>query len=142
MSIAATLTACAALLLSVAAQAEEKKADPVGTWTWTAPAGRQGGTERTNTLTFKKEGEKLVGTISAPGRGGQPMEMKVDDAKVTGDEISFSTTREGQNGKIVTKYTGKLSGDSIKGKVSIDRGDGNPAASRDWEAKRAAAAKM
>ena len=135
-----TLAGCAALMLSVVAQAEEKKADPVGTWTWTQP-GRQGGADRTNTLVFKKEGDKLVGTLSAPGRGGQATEVKVDDVKVMGDDLSFSVARETQAGKITSKYNGKISGDSIKGKVEIDRGDGNAAASRDWEAKRQAAAK-
>jgi hypothetical protein len=134
------LAACAALVLSVAAQAEEKKADPVGTWTWTMP-GRQGGPDRTNTLTFKKEGDKLVGSLSAPGRGGQAAEVKIEDAKVTGDELTFSVTRETQAGKFVSKYNGKISGDSIKGKVEVDRGDGNAPVSRDWEAKRQAAAK-
>jgi len=139
LSTALTLAACATLMLSATARAEEKKADLVGTWSWTQP-GRQGGADRTNTLTFKKEGEKLVGTLSTPGRGGgAPVEVKIDDAKLAGDDVSFSVTRETQNGKIVSKYTGKLSGDSIKGKVETDRGDGSAPTPRDWVATRQAA---
>ena len=138
LSTVLTLAACATLMLSTAARAEEKKADLVGTWTWTQP-GRQGGADRTNSLTFKKEGDKLVGTLSAPGRGGAPTEVKIDDAKLMGDDVSFSVTRETQNGKIVSKYTGKLAGDTIKGKVEVDRGDGSAPTPRDWEAKRQAA---
>jgi hypothetical protein len=83
---------------------------------------------------------KLVGTLQAPGRGGQSTETKIEDAKVTGDELTFSVTRETQAAKIVMKYTGKIAGDTIKGKVATTR-DGEAGPERDWEAKRAAAAK-
>ena len=82
-------------------------------------------------LKLKVEGEKLSGTIS--GRGG---ETAIAEAKLKGDEISFQVTREFQGNKMTQKYNGKISGDSIKGKMEFER-DGQPQ-SRDWEAKREA----
>ena len=48
-------------------------------------------------------------------------------------------TREFNGNKFTTKYAGKISGDTIKGKAESER-DGQ-ARSRDWEAKREAAKK-
>jgi hypothetical protein len=126
---------CAILALGVVTQvqAEDKKADHSGTWTWTMP-GRNGGPERKITLKLKTEGDKLTGTLSAPGRGGQASDTAIADAKLKGDEISFTVTREVNNNKFTSKYNGKISGDSIKGKIETER-DGQTN-SRDWEAKR------
>src|SRR6266508_1244425 len=125
--------ACAILALGAVAQAQDKKADPTGTWTWSQP-GRSGGPDRKSTLKLKVEGDKVTGTLSAPGRGGQSTDTAIESGKVSGDEISFTVTREFNGNKLVAKYTGKLSGDSIKGKIETERG-GNTR-STDWEAKR------
>src|SRR5213594_1766431 len=104
--------------------AEDKKADPTGTWTWSTP-GRNGGEARKSTLKIKSEGEKLVGTIATPGRqGAEPRETPVENLKVKGDEITFNVVREVQGNKFTAKYAGKISGDTIKGKVETER-DGN-----------------
>ncbi|PYK62802.1 MAG: hypothetical protein DME21_05160 [Verrucomicrobia bacterium] len=114
-------------------QAQDKKADPTGTWTWTTP-GRNGGPDRKSTLKLKVEGDKLTGTLSAPGRGGQSNDSAIADGKLKGDEISFTVIREFGGNKITAKYNGKISDDSIKGKIETERnGQTN---SRDWEAKR------
>ena len=67
----ATILAGAILMMGVLvpARAEDKKVDPTGTYTWTMP-GRNGGPDRTNTLVLKLDGDKLTGTLAAPGRGG------------------------------------------------------------------------
>ena len=124
--------ACAVLALGAVAQAQDKKADPTGTWTWSAP-GRNGGPERKSTLKLKLEGDKVTGTLSAPGRGGQTSDVAISDGKLKGDEISFAVTREVGGNKITAKYNGKISGDSIKGKMETGREGQTP---RDWEAKR------
>lgn len=127
------LSACLILMLGLTAQAQDKKADPTGTWTWTTP-GRDGGPERKSTLTLKLDGEKLTGKISAPGRQGQAAETEISEGNVKGDEISFKVTREFQGNKFTAKYNGKVSGDAIKGKIETERnGQTN---SRNWEAKR------
>jgi hypothetical protein len=127
------IAACAVLALGPVAsiRADDKKAD--GTWTWTVP-GRQGGPDRKNTLKLKVDGDKVTGTVSSPGRQGQATDTAIEDGKLKGDEISFTVTREFNNNKIVAKYNGKISGDTIKGKVETER-NGNTQ-SRDWEAKR------
>jgi hypothetical protein len=119
--------ACLALLITL--NINVQAADVNGTWTWTTP-GRNGGAERKSVLKLKTEGDKLTGTIN-----GRQEDIKITDGKVTGDEVSFKVSRSGQNGNTFTqKYTGKVSGDSIKGKVTFDRNGEEQ--SRDWEAKR------
>src|SRR5262245_50407568 len=102
-----------ALTCAVTASAADKN-DPTGTWTWTMP-GRDGQT-RTVTLKLKLEGEKLTGSMA--GRNG---DTAIEEAKIKGDEISFQVTREFNNNKVTTKYAGKISGDSIKGKAEFQR---------------------
>src|SRR5216117_1957130 len=125
--------ACAILALGAVAQAQDKKADPTGTWTWSTP-GRNGSPDRKYTLKLKLEGDKVTGTLSAPGRGGQSSDVEISEGKLKGDEISFAVTREVQGNKFTAKYNGKLSGDSIKGKIQTERN--GETQSRDWEAKR------
>ena len=123
------MTACLLLTLALPAQAADKKNDPTGTWTWSAP-GRDGNT-REVTLKLKLDGEKLTGTIS-----GRQNDSPIEDAKIAGDDISFKVVREFNGNKMVQQFAGKLSGDSIKGKVETERN--GEKTSRDWEAKRSA----
>ncbi|MEW6160096.1 MAG: hypothetical protein AB1813_21915 [Verrucomicrobiota bacterium] len=115
-------------------QAQEKKADPTGTWTWTTP-GRGGNPDRKTTLKLKLDGEKLTGTLATPRRDGQTRDLEIEKASLKGDEVSFTVTRQGNNNNTISqKYTGKISGDSIKGKMEFERN--GETQSRDWEAKR------
>jgi len=128
--------ACALLALSSLpqAQAQDKKSDPTGTWTWTMP-GRDGAPGRQSTLKLKAEGDKLTGTLSSPGRqGGQARDTAIENGKIKGDEISFAVTREFNGNKMTSKYNGKVADDSIKGKIEFDRN--GETQTRDWEAKR------
>lgn len=119
--------------------AEDKKADPSGTWTWSTP-GRDGGEARKSTMKLKVEGDKVTGTIATPGRdGGQAREAQITNGKLKGDQISFEVTREFQGNKFTAKYSGKISGDTITGKMETER-DGNTR-ERPWEAKREGAKK-
>lgn len=115
-------------LLASAAKAEDKKADANGTWKWSFTT--QSGQTFEQTLKLKQEGERLTGTIT--GRMGN--EIPIEEGKVQGDEVSFQVTREFGGNKVVQKYRGKLSGDTIKGKVEMERN--GETRSRDWEAKR------
>ncbi len=122
---------CLAFTSGISAIAADK--DASGTWTWSRP-GRDGGDPIKTTLKLKVDGDKVTGSLSAPGGQGAAKDTDIEDGKVKGDEISFTVTRERNGNKFVTKYNGKLSGDSIKGKIEMDR-NGTPQ-SRDWEAKR------
>ena len=113
--------------LSTLARAEDKP-NPIGTWKWTVQMGDQ---SRELTLNLKLDGDKLSGSM--PGRDGK--ETPIADAKYNDGELSFTITRERNGQKSTSKYAGKVSGDTIKGKVEITR-EGQ-AQKRDWEAKRA-----
>jgi len=121
------LAVCLALVSCFTANADDKKTDPTGTWKWSFTG--QNGQTRESTLTLKLDGDKLTGSLA--GRNG---DTAIANAAVKGDEISFEVTREFNGNKVTSKYTGKLSGDSIKGKIESTR-DGQPQ-SRDWDAKR------
>ncbi|HAM74004.1 MAG TPA: hypothetical protein DCM86_20455 [Verrucomicrobiales bacterium] len=120
---------------SAAPAADGKASDAAGTWTWTVP-GRNGGPERKSTLKLAVDGEKLTGKVTSPGRGGNgtPTETAIEDGKIKDGEVSFKVNREFNGNKFIAAYKGKLEGDSIKGKIEIER-DGEKQ-SRDWEAKR------
>jgi len=127
-----TLAACALMTLGTASTASA--ADPSGTWSWSR-AGRQGGDPVKTTLTLKKEGDKLTGKISTPGRqGGQARETEISNGTFKDGTVAFEVVREFQGNKMVTKYSGKLEGDTIKGKMEMERN--GQARSVDWEAKR------
>lgn len=151
------LVAASLVLGAVSSQAADSKA--AGTWTWTMQGrgggqggGGQGGNApaRKFTLKLKADGEKLTGTLTQPafGRGGQggggqgggqPTDVEISDGKVKGDEISFSVKREFNGNAFVTKYSGKVDGDKITGKVERPgRGGGDPVTT-DWSATREAA---
>jgi hypothetical protein len=107
-----------------AARADDK-ADPTGTWKWTVEFGGQ---TREQTLKLKLDGDKLTGHML--GRNNQ--ETPIEEGTFKNGEVSFKVTRERQGQKTTTKYTGKVMGDTIKGKMEGGQGG----QSRDWEAKR------
>jgi hypothetical protein len=113
-------------------QADDKKVDPSGTYQWVIP-GRNGGPDRTNSLALKLEGDTLTGKLTSPGRGGQTTETTINDAKLTGADVSFTVVRTFNDNTFTNKYSGTITNDAIKGKIEFVR-DGE-AQSRDWEAK-------
>lgn len=126
------LAVCLVLTLGFTASAEEKKIDPTGTWK--SSFTNQDGAVRESTFKLKVEGDKLTGTVS-----GRNNDTAIEQGKLKGDEISFQVTREFNGNKVVSKYSGKVSGDTIKGKSESQR-DGQPQ-TRDWVAKKEPAAK-
>lgn len=129
-----TLAACAVLTLGAASQAQA--ADATGTWSWSRP-GRNGGEAQKTTLTLKVAGEKLTGAVSSPGRqGAEPVKTEISEGTCKGDAIAFSVTREMNGNKMTTKYSGKVSADTITGTIERPaRGGGDPTKT-DWKATR------
>jgi hypothetical protein len=119
--------------LTDARAADDQKSDPSGNWSWVMK-GRQGRPDRKITAKLKVSGDKITGTVSSPGRDGASTDSDITDGKVKGDEITFSTSREVRGTKMTYKYSGKLSGDTIKGKMEFER-NGEPV-NQDWEAKK------
>lgn len=77
---------------------------------WKADFQTPDGTARSNTFTFKVDGEKLTGMVA-----GSQDETPIQDGKVSGDDISFSAERP--FGKFT--YKGKIAGNEIKLKVEF-----------------------
>jgi hypothetical protein len=113
------------------AEDAKKDASATGTWKWTFT--RQDGTTGESSVKLKQEAEKVTGTYI--GRDGK--ESAIEDGKVKDATLAFTVTREFNGNKFVIKYEGKITGDTIKGKMEFER-DGQ-AQSRDWDAKRQAA---
>lgn len=123
--------ALAALALAALPLAAADAPSPAGTWSWVV-AGRDGNPSRTNTLVLKVEGDKLTGSLSTR-TNNEPVEIKIQEGSLTGDQVVFRVGREINGATVLFTFTGKISGDTIKGKTDWVR-DG--AKSRDWEAKR------
>jgi hypothetical protein len=123
------LAVCLAVTLGFSAtiQAQDNKIDVNGSWK--SSFTNQNGQVRETTFKLKAEGEKLTGTVS-----GRQNDTAIEEGKIKGDEVSFKVTRDLNGNKVTTKYTGKVSGDTIKGKAEMQR-DGEPR-SRDWVAKK------
>ena len=101
---------CALLaLVSVVAFA----ADIDGKW-MSAPMGKGG----PQTFTFKAEGSTLTGNIQG-GRGGP---VDITNGKVDGENVSFEVTREMNGNSMTAKYSGTVSGDTMK--LTVDTGRG------------------
>ena len=124
--------AVAALIVGLAgfvglARAQDK-ADPTGTWKWSTMFKDQ---KREQTLKLKLEDGKLTGALL----GRKDSETKIEDGSFKDGEIKFTVTRERGDMKFVTKYSGKLMGDTIKGTIETERG--GETRKTEWEAKRA-----
>ncbi len=120
--------AAACVALGFLAATAHAAADANGTWKWKFTT--QNGQEFELSMTLKQEGEKLTGSITLPM--GQTIDIKEGTFK--NDEASFQTVFERDGNSFVTKYKGKIDGDTIKGTTERERN--GQTVTRDWEAKR------
>ena len=111
----AILSAALVLGLCGLAARGTTKADPVGTWKCEYEIGDM---KRESTLTIKKDGDKLAGTMSWPDQ----KEAKLKDVKFKDGELTFSAERELKDMKFTIEYKLKVEGDKIKGKGEADVG--------------------
>jgi hypothetical protein len=103
-----------ALVIGLAG-AQGEKADPIGTWKCEYEIS---GTTLMSTLTIKKDGDKLAGTMSWPNQ----KETKLKDVKLKEAVLSFSAVREIMDNKITVEYKLTITGDKLKGKGAADFG--------------------
>ena len=108
LSVALVLGLC-----GLARAADEKKADPVGTWKLEYMIGDQ---QRTATLSITKEGDALAGTMS----WADQKDAKLKDVKLKDKELTFSAVRELGDAKIPIDYKFTIDGDKLKGKGAVE----------------------
>jgi hypothetical protein len=111
-----TIFAAALVLgLSGLAGAGGEKADPVGTWKCEYAIGDM---KRTSTLTIKKDGDKLAGTMSWPDQKDE----KLTQVKLKDGVLSFHAVRKFMDNEIPIDYTLTITGDKLKGKGASEFG--------------------
>ena len=91
------------------------KVDPVGTWKCEYEIGGQ---KRMSTLSIKKDGDRLAGTMSWPDQ----KEEKLKDLKLKDGTLTFSAERQYQTNKINVEYKLTIAGDKLKGKAAVEFG--------------------
>ena len=111
----AILSATLALGLCGLAGAQGDKVDPVGTWKCEYKIGDM---KRMSTLTIKKDGDKLAGTMSWPDQ----KETKLKDVKRKGGDLTFSAERVVMENKFTVEYKLTINGDKLKGKGAVEVG--------------------
>jgi hypothetical protein len=91
------------------------KVEPVGTWNCEYEIGGQ---KLTSTLTIKKDGDKLAGTMSWPNQ----KETNLKDLKLKDGTLTFSAVRKIMDNEIPVEYTLTIDGDKLKGKGAAEFG--------------------
>lgn len=82
---------------------------------WASDGGGKGGPQ---TFTFKQAGSQLTGTLET-----QRGTVDIANGKVEGDNVSFEVVRDmGDKGKFTSKYSGSVSGVTMK--LTVDTGRG------------------
>jgi hypothetical protein len=119
LSMALVLGVC-----GLAGAADHKKGvDPVGTWKCEYEIGGK----RTSTLTIKKDGGKLAGTMSWPDQKA----TKLKDLKLKGGTLTFTAERKFMGNKFTVEYKLTIDGDTLKGKGAAESGGEK----REWDIK-------
>ena len=98
-----------------------------GKWTMSQEASN-GGPPRVTTFDLRVDGTTLTGTVTAPmgGRGGgaAPAPVAITNGKVNGNTVNFEVVRVFAGNSVTTKYEGRVSGDTMHVKQTIDLGNG------------------
>ena len=116
------LSAALVLGLCGIAGARGEKADPVGAWKCEYEIGNQ---KRMSTLTIKKDGDKLAGTMSWPDQ----KETNLKDVKLKDGDLTFSAVRKFMDNEFAVEYKLTIDGDKFKGKSAAEFGGEK----REWD---------
>jgi hypothetical protein len=114
------------LTLAITAVGEDK-ADPTGTWKW-----KFFNQSAEQTMKLKLEGDKLTGSILRNNK-----EVPLDEATYKVGMLNCKVTVTSERGdpvKIIVKYIGTVSGDTLKGTIEFKWPDRTIL--RDWDAVR------
>ena len=111
----AILSAAFVLGLCGLAGAQDKKADPVGTWQCDFEINSQ---KMTATLTIKKDGDKFVGVMNWPDQKDE----KLKNVKLKESTLTFSAVRKFRGNEYPLDFTLTIEGDRFKGKSTAKFG--------------------
>jgi hypothetical protein len=102
-----------------------------GAWTLSTDIGRDRPLEAK--LTLQQDREKLSGKISGFGR-----DLDIEKGKIKDGRISFETSRRSRDGKrSINRYSARLVGDKLAGKVEMTNFRSGERETNTWEAVRA-----
>lgn len=130
------------LILRTATGIDQPTTNPTGTWKVTISGSNTQARPAVPTLKLKLSSGKLTGTLSYRSSAVVHGESKVSEspiteAKLQGNEISFSFTHppaSGNGPNATYSYQGKISGDTIKGTFTTEWM--GHTRTKDWEAER------
>ena len=81
-----------------------------GDWRWELASGSKGGKLQTYTVTLNQTFQMVTGSVSVNGRA-----VPLQNAKLSGDELSFSFTADLGAGPVRHEFKGKADGDQFHG---------------------------
>jgi hypothetical protein len=93
-------------------------ADINGKWVAERKMKTPDGEERTinSTMNLKADGANLTGTITTSMGGGEGRTVEIQDGKIDGNKISFTTTQPSrQGGEMKMKWEATVDGNEMKG---------------------------
>ena len=130
------LVACLSLVLLSAVFAADKPEKPAavashtvtGKWTYTLEVSLD--TSLDFTAEFKQDGETVTGFVTV-----QEMKTAIEKGKFKDGQLTFEIPREYGGVKFMSRYAGKLTGDTLKGKIVS--GSAPVERTYEWSAKRA-----
>jgi hypothetical protein len=123
---ALSLFAACGLSLMAAEQATQPSLNGMWQWKFTMPDGG----EVSPRVRFKTKDDHLSGTSRF--RAGS--ETPLTNIVLKGNDVSFDVVRKYEGETVTTHYSGKLNGDSIKGRITSHAGGEEQ--TYDWDAKR------
>jgi hypothetical protein len=109
------MKAILSLLLVLAVGGLASAVEPVGNWKCEYEVG---GAKRMSTLTIKKDGDKLVGTMNWPDQ----KDVSLKDLKLKDNTLTFSAVRKVMDREFPVSYTLAIDGDNLKGKGASESG--------------------
>jgi hypothetical protein len=121
MKSSRTVAAFAALAVAIALPAAA--GDVSGKWKMTSKSPRG---ERVSEIVFAQDGEKL--TVNSKDREGNDVKS---EGSVKGEEISWTTKRQGPNGEMLIVYKGKIAGKTMAGSSEFGQ-----MGSGEWKAEK------
>lgn len=101
-------------------------ANIAGTWHWSLASSTG---EQKNQLILDQKFQEVSGKASIEGQ-----QVDISESRLKGDQLSFSLRYNPKGQTVVEQFSGRVSGDTIKGSVKIQ---GGPSAeTQEWTAKR------